>query len=258
MEKRELNISVRGDLGKNAAGRLRKQESIPGVLYGPHCSPTPVTISPKGLRVALSTAAGLNTLITLQVEGDKSITGKVVMVRDIQANPLDGAWMHADLYEVPLDRKIFVDVPIHIVGKAAGVEKGGILQVVAREIRVECRPMAIPEAFEVDVSALEMGRSLHVKDIQFPEGVRPDVEETSAIVSVVAPISEEELKKMEEGAQAGEIAEPEVTTEKKEKEGEEAVTEEEKKAAAEGAKKAAPEGAKKAAPAEAPKKGGKE
>jgi large subunit ribosomal protein L25 len=219
MERRELSVSVRGDLGKNAANRLRKQEVIPGILYGPHCNPIPVTISSKGLKIALSTAAGLNTLITLQVEGDKNLSGKVVMVRDVQANPLDGAWLHADLYEVPLDRKIFVDVPIHIVGKAAGVEKGGILQVVAREIRVGCRPTEIPEAFEVDVSALEIGHSLHVKDIQFPEGVRPDAEETSAIVSVLAPISEEELKKMEEAAQAGEIAEPEVTTEKKEKEG---------------------------------------
>ncbi len=251
MERRELSVSVRTDKGKNAADRLRRQEMIPGVLYGPHCKPIPVTVPSKGLKVALSTTAGLNTLITLQVKEDKDLSGKIVMIRDIQKNPLDDSWIHADLYEVPLDRKISVDVPIHVHGKAVGVEKGGILQVVARELRVQCRPMAIPEAFEIDVSGLEIGHSLHVKDIQFPEGVEADADEAAAIVSVVAPISEEELKKMEEAAQAGEIAEPEVTMEKKEEgEGEgEAVAGEEKVSA---------EGAKKATSAEASKKGSKE
>lgn len=214
MERRELTVQIRKDLGKSGARRLRKKGFIPGILYGPTCDPVPLTIPPKALKMAIDTDAGWNTLITLTVEGNEDLSGKVVMLRDVQIDPLDGSWIHADLYDFPKGKKIHVEVPIHIKGKAKGVEKGGILQVAMRKLEILAQPTSIPQSLDVVVDSLDIGDSLHLRDLTFPKGVECDVDPDTTVVSVVAPISEEELKKMEETAAAGEMAEPEVVGEK--------------------------------------------
>jgi large subunit ribosomal protein L25 len=116
---------------------------------------------------------------------------KVALVKDMQYHPISGEVVHADLYEVDLAAKIQVNVPLRFVGRAEGVGRGGILQPIAREIEVECLPLDIPEFFEVDVSALDIGDSVHVEELAMPEGVTAVSESNLALVTVVPPSVEE-------------------------------------------------------------------
>ena len=120
-----------------------------------------------------------------------TLADKVALVKDMQYHPITGDVIHADLYEVDLTAKIAVHVPLHFVGKAAGVVRGGILQPIIREIEVECLPLDIPAYFDVDVSALHIGDSLHIEDLRMPEGVTAIYESNLALVSVVPPTVEE-------------------------------------------------------------------
>src|SRR5205809_976357 len=120
-----------------------------------------------------------------------SLADKVALVKDMQYHPISGDVIHADLYEVDLTAKITVHVPLHFVGKAAGVVRGGILQPIVREMEVECLPLDIPEFFNVEVSALDIGDSIHIEDLAMPEGVTAVDESNIPMVSVVAPTVEE-------------------------------------------------------------------
>ncbi len=132
-----------------------------------------------------------------------------MLVKEIQRNPVTGAYMHADLFAVDLKEKIHVDVPVHLTGTAEGVTMGGILDHALRDLEVQCLPGAIPEEFSVDVSALEIGDSIHVRDLELPEGVELLVDPNLSIVSVVAPAAVEEEVPEEEVPEEGEEAAPE-------------------------------------------------
>jgi large subunit ribosomal protein L25 len=112
-------------------------------------------------------------------------------VKEMQFHPITGDVIHADLYEVDLTAKITVRVPLHFVGKAAGVVRGGILQPIVREIEVECLPLDIPQFFDVDVSELDIGDSVHIDKLIMPEGVTVVSEPDLALVAVVPPTVEE-------------------------------------------------------------------
>ena len=120
-----------------------------------------------------------------------TLADKVALVKEVQLHPITGDVVHTDLYEVDLTAKIQVHVPLHFVGKAAGVVRGGILQPVVREIEVECLPMDIPEFFNVDVSELDIGDSVHVQDLPMPGGVAAIYESNFALVTVATPTVEE-------------------------------------------------------------------
>src|SRR5262245_50206785 len=120
-----------------------------------------------------------------------SLADKVALVKDMQYHPISGDVIHADLYEVDLTAKITVHVPLHFVGKAAGVVRGGILQPIVREIEVECLPLDIPAFFDVDVSALDIGDAVHIEEVQMPEGVTAIYETNFALVAVVQQSVEE-------------------------------------------------------------------
>jgi large subunit ribosomal protein L25 len=150
----------------------------------------------------------MNTLFDLQLEGGGDLHGRTVMVRELQRDPVRGRYLHADLYAVDLTQAIHVSVPLHITGKAAGLDQGGIIDQALREIEVECRPDAIPNEIQVDVTALELGDSLHVSDIALPDGVKLRSDAELSVVSVVAPQKEEEVAAEEvEGEEAAAAAE---------------------------------------------------
>jgi len=129
------------------------------------------------------------------------LADKVALVKEMQFHPVTGEVVHADFYEVDLAARIRVKVPLHFVGKAAGVVRGGILQPVVREIEVECLPLEIPEYLNVEVSALDIGHSLHVEDLPLPEGVVAIYETNFTLVTVVPP-TVEEAPRVEEAAPA--------------------------------------------------------
>ena len=163
----------------------------------------------------------MNTLINLAVEGGGAFDGRMVLVRELQKDPVQGSYLHADFFAVDVQHVVEVSVPIHITGRAKGVELGGILDQALREIDLECLPLAIPSELLVDVSELDVGQSLHVSDIALPEGVTLRSDPGLSVVSVVAPA------KVEEVAEEAEV----------EVEGEEAAAEE-KEGAAEASEKA--------------------
>ncbi len=167
MEQRDLEAAVRTEKGKGEAHRLRREGSIPAVLYGRKMQIFHLTLKPEQLKKILTSGARENTLIGLKVSGPGSekIGRQVVMLKDLQIHPISRSYLHADFYAVAMDEKIEVDIPIHLTGKPEGAKVGGMLEQTRREVRVRCLPSDIPEFIEVDVSALNIGDSLHARDI---------------------------------------------------------------------------------------------
>jgi len=230
MAMRELKVKVRSKTGKRFSRKLRSEGIVPAVLYGPGSSPVYLSLTVKDLKGTLALLAGSATLLTLVTDDNgKGISGKVVLIKEVQYHPLSRMPLHVDLYEVSMDRKLTVKVPIALQGKPVGVIAGGILQQVTRELLVECLPAKIPQKIDLDVSSLKIGDTLHVSDIVLPEGIRPKVDGVLTVTSVVAPLSEEEFKAMEAAAAApAEAVQPEVITKEKKEEVEEVAEEEAK------------------------------
>jgi large subunit ribosomal protein L25 len=201
-----LGVELRKEHGKGVARKLRAAGRIPAVCYRRNAEPVPVSLDPKELDLLLRNASsGINTLIDLKVTGGGDFDGRQVLVKELQRDPISGAYLHADLYAVDLQQKIHVSVPINLTGTAIGVSLGGgVLDYATRELDVECLPNAIPEEFTIDVSEIEIGQSLHVRDIVVPENVEvlndPDV----TVMSVVAPVAIEEEAPAEEEEEEGE------------------------------------------------------
>lgn len=210
-----LKGQIRSGLGKQAARKLRRQRLIPGIVYGGAAGPVPVTVNPLDLAKVLGTGAGENVLITLslQGEGERSTT---VILKELQRDPVRGEPLHADFLEIFMKRKIKVQIPLQLVGEPIGLKtKDGFLEQHLRELTVECLPGAIPGQIQVDVSHLDLGDSIHVRDLTITEGLRVLEDGARAVVSVLAPraVVEEEAAPVEEKP-----AEPEVVGKKEAKE----------------------------------------
>ena len=189
METLEIQADARDRKNKRDAKRLLRGGKIPGVLYGPKMETVNLEFDKREFSSRIGGLEGSH-LVRLKSSAT-SLADKVALVKDMQYHPISGEVIHADLYEVDLTAKITVHVPLHFVGKAAGVVRGGILQPIEREIEVECLPLDIPEYFNVDVSALDIGDSAHIEDLVMPEGVTAIFESNLALVAVVPPTVEE-------------------------------------------------------------------
>lgn len=197
-----LNVEVRESAGKGVARKLRAKGRIPGVCYGSGARTLQIQLDPAALERALrASSAGMNTLFGLQ--GAAELSGKSVLVKELQRDPVKGSLLHADLYAVDLTREIEVAVPLHLTGTAAGLMDGGIVDHQLREIMVACLPGSIPESLSLDVSALGIGDSLHVRDVALPAGVKLVSDPDLSVVSVVAPAKAEEEVAPEAAAAAG-------------------------------------------------------
>jgi large subunit ribosomal protein L25 len=185
-----------------------------------------LALDPNALRKLLDASdAGMNTIISL--EGGGSVDGTMVLVKELQRDPVYGAYLHADFYTVDLEQRVEVSVPVHITGKAIGVEEGGVLDQALREIELSCLPLSIPKELMADVSQLDLGQSLHVRDIALPAGVELKSDPDLSVVSVVAPMKEEEEAVPEEGAEEGDVEAAE-SGEASQEEGADAPSEEKK------------------------------
>ena len=222
METIEIQIEPREAGAKGKAKQLRREGKLPGIFYGPKAESVPLELDRKDF---LSRVAGLEGSHLIRIKSSSPLLAeRVALVKEMQFHPVTGEVVNADLYEVDLSARIRVKVPLHFVGKAEGVVRGGILQPVVREIEVECLPMDIPEYFDVEVSSLDIGHSLHVKDLSIPEGVTAVYESNLTLVTVVPPTVEEAPAAAEVAPVAVEGAEAVVPAgeEKKEEEGSEA------------------------------------
>jgi large subunit ribosomal protein L25 len=189
VETLEIHADAREKKKKRDAKRLLRGGKIPGILYGPKMQSVALEFDKREFSTRIAGLEGSH-LVRLK-SATASLADKVALVKEMQYHPISGDVIHADLYEVDLTAKITVHVPLHFVGKAAGVVRGGILQPIVREVEVECLPLDIPEFFNVDVSALDIGDSVHIEDVTMPEGVAVIAESNFALVAVVPPTVEE-------------------------------------------------------------------
>ncbi|HUG54377.1 MAG TPA: 50S ribosomal protein L25 [Vicinamibacteria bacterium] len=198
----------RTETGKNVNRRLRTKGLIPGVLYGKAKDPVPVAVSPKEIGTILRSKSGENTLFDLELGGSR----RTVILKEFQLEPLKGTLLHADFYEVALDKPLQVNVQIQLLGTPVGVKvQGGIVDWVTRELEIESLPADIPEKIAVDISNLEIGKHLRVADLTAPDRVTILTDAEVVIAHVVAPRAEEAPAAAEAAAPVEEgAAEPEV------------------------------------------------
>src|SRR5215813_7618636 len=158
-----VTATNRDDRGKNAARRLRRQGLVPGVVYGGKGDNIAVAVDPKALQKVLRSEAGRNAILKLDIAGSGATNA---ILKSWQVDPIKESFLHADFYRIAMDVAIRVTVPIHIMGEARGVKvDGGILEVIMREIEVECLPGDIPERIDVDVADLGINGALRVSDL---------------------------------------------------------------------------------------------
>ncbi len=198
MAKSELNVSAREGVGKGISRSLRRQGSAPGVVYGRGFAPCPISVDPKALKKAISTEAGWNTLITLRGEG--TFSGKTVILKDVQLDPIRGDILHADFQTVDMKESVHTTVPVHSIGKSAGEKDGGNLQIIRHELEVICLPDAIPTSIDVDVTHLKIGDVIHIDDIVLPAGVKVPHDVNFTVITVTGRKGEEEAAEGEETA----------------------------------------------------------
>jgi len=186
----EIQVEARTKQRKRDARRLLRAGKIPAILYGPKMAPVALALDKKEFSRRVAGLQGSHLVRMKSAAAE--LAEKVALVQDMQFHPITDDVIHADFYEVDLSARIQVHVPLHFIGKAVGIVNGGILQPILREIEVECLPLDIPEFFDVDVSALDIGDSVHIEDLHMPEGVVSMAEDNLALVTVVPPTVEAE------------------------------------------------------------------
>ncbi len=219
----EITAARRDGTGKGAARTYRREGRVPGILYGHGEESVPLTVDANELQRLVHTISVENTIVDLGF-GDGGGTIKV-LIREIQQHPFRDDFLHIDFFHVAMDEKISVDVPIVIVGVPTGVKnKGGVMDHQLREIEVYCLPGDIPEKVEIDVSELDIGDAIHVRDLSIPN-VEIELDPERTVIAVLAPtvVEVEEEEEPEE-----EALEPELIRRERGEEGEEEEPEEER------------------------------
>jgi large subunit ribosomal protein L25 len=213
MQRPVLTAEIREGVGKEKARKLRAKGLVPAIFYGPRSQTIPLVIDSKEFIKTLQTEAGENVLIDLDIRKGDQADRKVVMLKDIQIDPLKRITLHTDFYEVAMDEMVIVEVPVHLLGKPEGTKMGGILEQVRRMIQIQCFPGDIPKSIDIDVSLLKIGDSIHVQDIQV-EKAKILSDSNFTIATVVPPVVEEKVVE----AVAPEVAEGAEVKEKEEEE----------------------------------------
>jgi large subunit ribosomal protein L25 len=210
-EQYELKATVRKTTGNSPARQLRRGGQIPAVLYGPQTESVLLSVNVKALEKILKKGNIGSLILSLVIQNGKKLT-KPAMIKELQSHPVSGNFIHIDFYEIDLQRKINVMIPVVTTGNSKGVELGGLLQIVRREIEVLCMPGDIPEAIEIDITDLDIGDSLHVAEIPLGENVELPGDVNFTVVTVLSPTVEEVAEEEAEEALEGEEAAAEGAT----------------------------------------------
>lgn len=207
MPQLSMAARLRTDTGKGAARRLRRDNQVPAIFYGPNTQPVMLAVKYLDLRTLLKSTDSENVIFELQIESGQGTESKTVMLKELQTDPLKPVYYHADFYEISMDKELTIHVPIHLVNTPAGASKGGILQHVKRDIEVACLPGNLVDFLEVDVSALDIGDAVHVKDLVLPQGMKTAEDGDTTIAVVTAPhVVAEKVEEAVEGEEKPEEA----------------------------------------------------
>ena len=209
----KLKAEPRDAIGRSAARKLKARGIVPAVIYGGKQKSQALQVLERDINAMLSHASGENILVELEIAGEKS--NRTALLQEVQHSPVRGDVVHVDFHAISMDEKIEASVPLEPLGIATGVKNfGGLLEQNLRTLTIECLPRDLPDKVTVDVSALNIGDAIHVRDIKLPEGVVVKVQRDLTAFSVVAPLAEEVPVTPE--AEAAAAAGPEVITAKKE------------------------------------------
>jgi len=205
----KLSARPRAEAGRNAVKQVRARGSVPAVIYGAKDAPTNLEVGKKDLDRLLAHAVGENILVELEINEGGKTTNRLSLIQEIQHHPVRGEVIHVDFHAVSLTEEIEAEIVLEPTGEPVGVKTfGGLLQQNMRTLAITCLPQNLPELIVVDVSALNIGESLHVRDIKLPAGVTATADEDLTVFLVSEPTVSEEPA-------AGAAAAPEVIKEKK-------------------------------------------
>jgi large subunit ribosomal protein L25 len=208
LEKIELKVTVRKTVGDGAARELRREGMIPAILYGPKAEPVMLSVMTKELETILVTSNIGQVLLNLLIQNGKQ-QSRTAMIKELQTQPISGNLLHVDFYEVAMDQKIKISIPVVTTGQAAGVEEGGVLQLVRHEVEIFCFPNNIPESLEVDVTDMNIGDSKHIDAVSIDESFELVDESNFTLVTVLSPKAEEVEEEVVEEGEEGEETEAE-------------------------------------------------
>jgi large subunit ribosomal protein L25 len=197
LEQFELKAKVRKSVGNGPARALRREGKLPAVLYGPKAETVLLSVDIKELEEIIKKSNIGQVLLNLVIRNGQTDT-KPAMIKEFQTHPVSGKFLHIDFYEIDMQRKIRAGVPVVTKGQPKGVELGGLLQIVRRELEVLCLPTQIPDAIEVDVTELGVGDSIHVDEIQLEGDVEIPADVNFTVITVLSPKVEAEPEEEEE------------------------------------------------------------
>lgn len=198
----ELKVTARTSTGNGPARELRRQGQIPAVLYGPAAESRMLSVGTHDMEIIIKEGNVGRSIFNLIIDGGKE--SKAAMIKELQTHPVNHNLIHIDFYAVDMTRKVRVNVPVVTTGKAVGVEMGGMLQIIRRELEVLCLPNAIPRNLSIDISNLDVGQSIHVEDIQIEGDIEIPHEVNFTVLTILS-----QKKAEEEGAEEGEAVEAE-------------------------------------------------
>ncbi len=200
MEFIALSTKPRTRTGKGGARTLRREGRIPAVLYGPNTETRMLSLDAAELEINLKKHPASMSVFKLALTDDTGETENLAMLKELQDDSITGALLHADFYRIDMDRKVMVRVPVAITGKSKGVELGGVLQIIRRELPVLCLPDRIPRKIEIDITELGVGEAVHVEDLQLGDDVEIPHDINFTVVTVLSTRKAEPGAEGEEGA----------------------------------------------------------
>ena len=214
-----LTVQKRTEIGRNAVKKVKAAGFVPGILYGPRQQPVPLKVNGRELKSALAHAASENILVELDFQDGQGDGPALALIQEVQHHPLKRELVHIDFQAVSATETVTAEVPIEAVGEPVGVKtRGGLLEHTLRSLEVECLPRDLPSSIRVDVSGLDIGNSLHVRELPLPPGVTAVTDPELTVFSVL------ESRVEQEGAGAAPAetpTAPEVITAKKDEESKE-------------------------------------
>ncbi|MEJ6950622.1 50S ribosomal protein L25 [Natronospora cellulosivora (SeqCode)] len=201
MERYSLKAEAREGTGKGVARKLREKGLVPGVIYGKKREAQSLILDPSDLKNKM----GGNAIFDLAITGGDGDSTETAMIKEVQKDVISGQLKHIDFQHISMDEKITVSVLVNLIGDAPGVDEGGVLQQLLREIDIECLPLDIPEEIEVDISNLDIGNSISVSEVEVGDEIDIVTPADEVIVTLAFPAEEEEEEELED-----EFMEPEV------------------------------------------------
>jgi large subunit ribosomal protein L25 len=210
-KQQKITAQTRLTSGRSAVNQIKLQGLVPAVVYGGQDKPVNLSINAREIGNILARATSEHFLVDLEIADGDTKSNRLALVQEVQHHPIKGHVLHVDFHAVRADEKLHAKIPVETTGEASGVKNfGGILEIPMHEIEVECLPKDLPEIISLDVSALGVGDAIHIKDIQFSEGVTARADGDLTVVRVAAPKVEVEPETV-----VADAAGPEVIKEKK-------------------------------------------